>query len=162
MILIAIGANLPAPDGRSPLDTCRTAAAALDALPGLHLRGLSRWYLTAPVPASDQPDYVNGVAHLVGETEPSALLAALQKIEACAGRRRGVPNAARTLDLDIIDCDGRVRTDADPILPHPRAHQRGFVLLPLRDVAPGWVHPVLHRDIDTLIAALPAQQVRLA
>lgn len=160
MILIAIGANLPAPDGVSPLDTCRAAAAALDALSGVRLRGLSRWYLTAPVPASDQPDYVNGVALLAGTLDPAALLAALQVIEARAGRRRGVRNAARTLDLDIIDIDGQVRTETDPILPHPRAHERGFVLLPLRDVAPGWVHPTLRRDVTALIAALPAQHVR--
>ncbi|MGH7153873.1 MAG: 2-amino-4-hydroxy-6-hydroxymethyldihydropteridine diphosphokinase [Acetobacteraceae bacterium] len=162
MILIAIGANLPTPDGTSPLETCRAAALALDALPGVQLRGLSRWYLTAPVPASDQPDYVNGVALLAGTRDPAALLAALQVIEVRAGRQRGVPNAARSLDLDIIDIDGQVRTEADPILPHPRAHERGFVLLPLRDVVPGWVHPTLHQDVNALIAALPAQHVRFA
>src|SRR5690349_9475501 len=101
MILVAIGANLPGSDGAAPIETCRRAAAALDRISGLRLRALSRWYETAPVPRSGQPSYVNGVAHLEGEIRPEALLAELQAIEAREGRVRSVPNAARTLDLDI-------------------------------------------------------------
>jgi 2-amino-4-hydroxy-6-hydroxymethyldihydropteridine diphosphokinase len=74
---------------------------------------------------------------------------------------RGEPNAARTLDLDIIDMGGLVRAQPDPILPHPRAHLRGFVLYPLRDVAPGWVHPVLHDDLPTMIRRLGSSGVWL-
>ena len=157
MILIAIGANLPAPDGRPALATCRHAAAALDALPGLRLRGLSRWWLTAPVPASDQPDYVNGVALLSGETDPAALLAGLHALEGRAGRVRGAVNAARTLDLDLIAMGGVVRAAPDPVLPHPRMHERAFVLGPLVDVAPGWVHPRLRRTAASLLAGLGPQ-----
>ncbi len=141
MILVAVGANLPGLDNAPPIETCRWAAAALDGMLGLRLRGLSRWYRTAPVPSSDQPDYVNGVAHLSGQAEPEALLAALQATEAAAGRRRGMPNAPRSLDLDIIAIGQQVRSSPDPVLPHPRAHERAFVLVPLRDVAPNWVHP---------------------
>jgi 2-amino-4-hydroxy-6-hydroxymethyldihydropteridine diphosphokinase len=157
MILIAIGGNLPGPGGEPPLITCRMAVAALDRLPGLRLRGLSRWFRTAPEPPSEQPDYVNGVAHLEGVAEPAALLSALATIEARAGRRRGAPNAARSLDLDIIAMGALIRTYPDPVLPHPRAHLRGFVLLPLRDVAPNWVHPRLGRTVAALIAELPPQ-----
>jgi 2-amino-4-hydroxy-6-hydroxymethyldihydropteridine diphosphokinase len=71
-----------------------------------------------------------------------------------------VRNAARTLDLDIVAMDGLVREAPDPQLPHPRAHLRAFVLLPLRDVAPGWVHPVLGRRVEALLAALPPQDIR--
>jgi 2-amino-4-hydroxy-6-hydroxymethyldihydropteridine diphosphokinase len=73
---------------------------------------------------------------------------------------RGEPNAARPLDLDIIDMGGQKRAAPDPVLPHPRAHERAFVLLPLRDVAPHWVHPVLGTPIDELIAHLPSQDIR--
>jgi 2-amino-4-hydroxy-6-hydroxymethyldihydropteridine diphosphokinase len=161
MILVAVGANLPGPDGAPPIATCRAAVAALDALPGLRLRGLSRWYRTAPLPPSGQPDYVNAVAHLSGEVAPAALLASLQAVEAGAGRMRGMPNAARTLDLDIIAMGTLVRRKPDPILPHPRAHDRRFVLVPLAEVVPGWTHPVLARTVEELIASLPDQGVRV-
>jgi len=121
VILVALGANLPAPDGTPPLASCRRAAASLDALPGLRQRGLSRWWRSAPVPASDQPDYVNGMALLAGRAEPAALLRALHAIEERFGRRRLTANAARSLDLDLIDVEGVVRDAPDPVLPHPRA-----------------------------------------
>jgi 2-amino-4-hydroxy-6-hydroxymethyldihydropteridine diphosphokinase len=163
MILIGIGANLWREDGASPLATCRAAAAALDAIPGLSLVGLSRWFETAPVPPSGQPNYINGVARLRGDAEPAALLAALQAIESAAGRLRGVRDAPRTLDLDILAMGtrgGLCRAAPDPVVPHPRAHLRGFVLAPLLDVAPDWVHPVLGRSATALLAALPPQGVR--
>jgi len=137
----------------------------LDRLPGLRLSGLSRWYLTAPVPASGQPDYVNAVASLLLEPgytiDPAGLLAQLMEIEERCGRQRSVPNAARTLDLDIIAIGDLVRFAPDPVLPHPRAHLRAFVLAPLADVAPDWVHPVLGRTAETLLADLPGQDIRL-
>lgn len=160
-ILIAIGANLPAGDGASPLESCKAALAALAALPGLSLVAASRWWESAPIPPNPAtPRYINGVALLAGAMEPAALLAALQAIENAAGRTRPYPNAPRILDLDILDLDGLVRDAPDPVLPHPRAHLRGFVLYPLAEVAPGWVHPRLRQPLAALIAALPAQDVR--
>jgi 2-amino-4-hydroxy-6-hydroxymethyldihydropteridine diphosphokinase len=171
-ILVAIGANLPGPGGAPPLATCRWAAAALDALPGMRLVALSRWWLSAPVPPSGQPDYVNGVARLAGSVEPEALLAALQAIERAAGRRprgpsRGRPRgpletapAARPLDLDIVAMGSLVRHAPDPVVPHPRAHLRAFVLAALAEVAPGWVHPEFGVSVEALLAGLPAQRLR--
>jgi 2-amino-4-hydroxy-6-hydroxymethyldihydropteridine diphosphokinase len=163
LVLIAIGSNLPGPDGRAPIETCRRAVTLLDLLPGLRLCGVSRWYLTAPVPRSDQPDYANGVASLLiapgVRLDPAALLADLMAIETTCGRQRGEANAARTLDLDIIDIDGMVRSEPDPILPHPRTHERVFVLVPVIDVAPRWVHPVLGLTAAALLARLPASTI---
>ena len=169
MVIVSIGANLPGPHDTAPIETCRRAAAAMDALPGLRLRALSRWYLTAPVPPSGQPPYVNAVAVLEAEPgaadpEPAMLLAALQAIEMREGRTRSAPNAARTLDLDIIAMgpEGQlVRTAPDPVVPHPRAHERAFVLVPLLEVAPGWVHPVLRRSVADLLRDPPPQAVRV-
>ncbi len=163
MILIALGANLAGPDGRTPLETLRHAVTCLDQLPHLRVIAQSRWYVTTPVPVSDQPDYVNAVAALRADAgasiDPAALLAQLMAVEAACGRQRNEANAARTLDLDIIAIDDTIRTAPDPILPHPRAHLRRFVLAPLADVAPDWVHPVLGETITALLARLPGDGV---
>lgn len=158
--LVALGANLPGACGGAPEASCVWAAGLLMRLPGVTSAVRSRWFSSAPQPPSAQPRYINGIVRLGGTLDPAALLLACQDIEAKAGRERGAPNAARTLDVDIIDVDGLLRTAPDPILPHPRAHLRGFVLLPLRDVAPGWVHPRLGQDVQALMAALPEQDIR--
>ena len=156
MIFIAVGANLPGPDGAAPLETCVQAAAAVGGIEGLRLVGASRWFETAPVPPSGQPPYVNGVLQLAGATSPEALLAALQRIEREFGRVRGAPNAARTLDLDIVAMGCEVRAAPDPVLPHPRMHQRAFVLAPMLELSPGWRHPVFGLTVRAMLAALPA------
>lgn len=157
MILVAIGANLSGAGGATPRETCEAAARALTELPGARLESVSRWYETVPVPASDQPNYVNGVVRLARVPNfglsPESLLSTLQAIEARFGRRRAEANAARTLDLDLIDMDGLVRSAPDPILPHPRAHLRAFVLMPLLDVAPDWVHPSIGETGRALLRA---------
>ena len=159
-IVVAIGANLPGPGGRTPLQTCEWAVDRLAALPGLRLRGVSAWYETDPVPAADQPPFVNGVALLAGKAEPEALLQALHGIEAAAARVRSVPNAARTLDLDLIALDGLVVDGPCLRLPHPRAAERAFVLAPLCDVAPGWRHPVLGLRAADLLPSVGDQPIR--
>jgi 2-amino-4-hydroxy-6-hydroxymethyldihydropteridine diphosphokinase len=159
MILIAFGANLPGPDGSPPQETCRRAVAAIAAMPGITVAALSPFYVSAPVPVSDQPSYINGVLRAEGDADPALLLAGLLTIESRFGRHRAGLNAARSLDLDIIDMDGRIRSAPDPVLPHPRAHERAFVLCPLIDVAPAWRHPVLGRTAAEMLAALPPQAI---
>jgi 2-amino-4-hydroxy-6-hydroxymethyldihydropteridine diphosphokinase len=161
MILVALGANLPRLDGALPIETCRAAAADIRQIPGLRFVAVSRWYRTPSIPRSEQPDYCNAVLRLQGDADPVWLLKQLQAIENKYGRERSVPNAARTLDLDIIDLNGLVRTSPDPILPHPRAHLRAFVLRPIQDVAPDWRHPQSGSSVATLLAELPAQEISL-
>lgn len=157
MILIGIGANLTSRFG-TPRETCEAAVAAL-ADRGLILLRRSRWYRTAPVPLSDQPWYANGVAAVAGPPEPEAVLAVLADIEDDFGRRRTERNAARVIDLDLLAHGDLVRNTARLELPHPRLHERAFVLLPLAEVAPDWRHPVLGRTVGQLIAELPTGQV---
>lgn len=127
--------------------------------------GRSPWYSSKAWPPSAQPRYVNGVAVFEGAPEPAALLSLLHEIEAYFGRRRRRANEARIIDLDLLAVDGRTAgpdaAGAGPILPHPRMAERAFVLVPLRDVAPGWRHPVLGETVEALIARLgPADDVR--
>jgi 2-amino-4-hydroxy-6-hydroxymethyldihydropteridine diphosphokinase len=158
--LVAIGANLPRPGGSGPRETCAWAAGRLAALPGVRVVAVSSWWESAPIPPDPaSPPFVNGVALLESETTPEALLAALHAIEDEAGRARPYPNAPRVLDLDLIDLGARVRA-ATPVLPHPRAHQRAFVLRPLAEVAPGWIHPVLQRPLADLLDEVSGQEIR--
>ena len=159
MILIGVGANLTTPEGRSPLETCSAAVVAIQAIPSLRFVTASPWYRTAAIPKSTQPDYCNGVVRLEGEIGPVDLLAALHEIEDGFGRVRTVPNAARILDLDIIDLNGIIRAIQPAILPHPRAHLRAFVLRPILDVAPGWRHPTLRRGVASMLVDLSTQAI---
>jgi 2-amino-4-hydroxy-6-hydroxymethyldihydropteridine diphosphokinase len=157
LILIGLGANLPSPRFGAPVTTLNAAVARLKET-GIRVLARSRWYESAPVPISDQPNFVNGVINVATELEPAALLALLHRVETEFGRVRSVRNAARLLDLDLLAYHDIVNHDGDPQLPHPSMHLRAFVLLPLREIAPRWVHPWLGKSLDTLIAELPPGQ----
>ena len=159
-IFIGLGANLPHERHGPPRQTLE---AALDELGrrGVRLVRLSPWYRSAPVPASDQPWFVNAVAEVSSDLPADALLAELHAVEAAFGRARTVPNAARPIDLDLLDYRGEIAA-ASPgraTLPHPRLAARAFVLRPLADLASDWRHPVTGQPIQALIEALPADQV---
>lgn len=159
VIVVAIGANLPSRRWGSPLGACRAAVPALETA-GIGVIRASRWYRSAPFPASDGPWYVNGVARVETGLPPAALLTLLHAIEDDFGRQRGVPNAPRTLDLDLLAHGRRVSAPGDwPTLPHPRMHERAFVLLPLAELAPRWRHPVLGLSVGALLKALPPGQI---
>lgn len=158
-ILIALGANLPGAADAAPVATLE---AALDEIGrrGIEILARSSWWESAPVPASDQPWYVNGVAAIRTRLDPVGLLAALHAIEAGFGRRRAVRNEARVLDLDLIAYGAIVRRGPEPpILPHPRVAGRAFVLLPLEEIRPEWRHPESGIGLRQLIARLPAGQI---
>ena len=157
MILVGIGSNLAAPGYGSPQDTVEAAVAALPRV-GVAVVGRSPWYLSEPVPASDQPWFVNGVVAVATELPPPVLLARLLALEARFGRERGARDAARTLDLDLLDYDGRQCSTATLELPHPRLHERRFVLVPLCDIAPEWRHPRLGLTASELLRRLPPGQ----
>jgi 2-amino-4-hydroxy-6-hydroxymethyldihydropteridine diphosphokinase len=156
MILVALGANLPSPIHGGPRETLEAALIGLGRA-GLRVTARSSWYETAPVPASDQPWYVNGVAVVATSLDPVEVLETLHRIEAAFGRVRAALNAPRVLDLDLLAYDAIVREDR-PVLPHPRLHVRAFVLRPLADVAPGWRHPVSGADIPEMLASVGPEQ----
>ena len=155
MILIALGSSLPSLAG-DPSATLRAALMHL-AQNGVPQLAVSRFYSTPAWPDSADPAFVNAVARVMTELSPSELIARLHETETAFGRIRDVRNAPRTLDLDILDYDGRVE-QGPPVLPHPRMETRAFVLIPLRDVAPDWRHPDSGRPVEELLAAIPAHE----
>ncbi len=153
-IYIAFGANLSNPK-KNFVDGLKRLAGK-GATP-LSVSGL--WRSPSWPPGQGHPDYLNGVARLHYEGAASALLELLLDVETALGRSRSVPNAPRTLDLDLLDFRGEVRSSPQLTLPHPRMHERGFVLFPLQQIAPDWIHPVTGVHIDRLTAHLPLADV---
>jgi len=163
MILIGLGSNLESPQWGPPVQVLAAALRQLECA-GVRLAGCSPWYRSAPVPASDQPWFINGVARIETALAPQALLALLHRIEARLGRRRGVRWGARIIDLDLLAYGGRVITGCSAdglVLPHPRLHERAFVLAPLADLMPSWRHPVSGRTAADMLAALAVGQQAL-
>lgn len=176
--LIALGANLPIAGGNIA-ETLEEALELLGCIDGISVTGRSNWYRSPAFPPGSGPDFVNGVAALETSLTPESLLASLHAVEAELGRVRPARWAPRVCDLDLIAIGGAVLPDRATverwmaidlgkaqtvtpphlILPHPRMHERGFVLAPLADVAPDWRHPVTGRTVTELLAALPEREL---
>ena len=157
LILIGIGGNLASPRFSAPIDTLAAALVSLQTQ-GISVAARSAWYRTEPVPRSDQPWFVNAVASLSTDLAASDLLAVLQAVERQFGRVRSVQNVARVLDLDLLDHRGQVSETAALVLPHPRLHQRRFVLVPLAEIAPCWRHPLSGLTAEQLLSRLDENQ----
>lgn len=173
--IVALGSNVDSPAG-PPLET---VVAGVRALAGERVRLIagSRLFATPCFPAGAGQAYVNAAVSLATDLSPEELLRYLHAIEQRFERRRDVRWGSRTLDLDLIDHGGKILPTPDTwddwyrmpaetqlirapdqlILPHPRLQDRGFVLVPVTDIAPGWCHPVLQRTARDLCAALPPE-----
>jgi 2-amino-4-hydroxy-6-hydroxymethyldihydropteridine diphosphokinase len=150
---VGIGSNLDEPRSHVQL-----AFEDLDRIPGTGVVKRSSLYRSGPVGYADQPDFVNAVAEIQTSLPASRLLAELKEIEARHGRRRSFKNAPRTLDLDILLYGEVTLSLAHLTLPHPRMHERAFVLRPLLDLAPDIELPRLGRAAD-LLAQVADQKI---
>lgn len=150
---VALGANLG-----DPVATVSAAIAALRRLPDTEFVAASSLYRTAPVGLKHQPDFINAVVELIAVPPAPTLLEMLFAIEARFGRRRSIRNAPRTLDLDLLLYGDETSADPSLTLPHPRLHERAFVLAPLAEIAPDLVIPG-RGPVSALLAACAGQQI---
>jgi 2-amino-4-hydroxy-6-hydroxymethyldihydropteridine diphosphokinase len=155
--VVGLGANVG-----NPLAQLRAAIAAIGGLPGTALAAVSSFYRSAPLGYVDQPDFINAAVVIETALEPAALLAALQGIEAAAGRRRSFANAPRPLDLDLLLYDGREIDEPGLTVPHPRLHERAFALVPLLELEPDAAIPGRGRAAELLAALVDQRVERLA
>jgi 2-amino-4-hydroxy-6-hydroxymethyldihydropteridine diphosphokinase len=150
---ISIGSNIG-----DRAENCRQAMASLEATDGIDVLARSQLFLTEPVDYVEQPWFVNAMVKVRTSLEPLALLAVLKGIERLAGRlEQPVRFGPRVLDLDILFYDDRVLNSETLVLPHPRMHQRHFVLRPFCDIDPNVEHPVYKKNIRQLFDLLGEQ-----
>ena len=151
-VYLALGTNL----GDRMDNLCR-AIAALS--PSVKVTALSSVYETPPWGYADQPAFLNMALAAETDLEPLALIAFLKKLETDLGREKTFHNGPRLIDMDILFYDDLVFEQADLVIPHPRLHERAFVLVPLNDIAPDLMHPVLKRTIRDLLKEVDTKGV---
>ena len=149
MIYVGIGSNLKSKKYKNSCDVCLDAINHLEKF--FKVLKISSFYESEPVPKSDQPLFVNAVFAIYTKKHEREILEILNQIEKDFGRERSVKNESRILDLDIIDYNGKIVNNKELRIPHPRLHLRKFVLLPLYEIEPNWVHPVFNEKIPNLL-----------
>ena len=147
---IGAGANLG-----EPVRQIREARDALRKSPGIKFLAASSLYRTQPVGPVEQPPFINAVFALEPEIDPHDLLSLLLEIEQNMGRVRGERWGPRVIDLDLLFFGEETIEKPGLEVPHPRLHERRFVLAPLAEIAPGFVHPVFKKTVSELLAGLP-------
>ncbi|WP_022698085.1 2-amino-4-hydroxy-6-hydroxymethyldihydropteridine diphosphokinase [Euryhalocaulis caribicus] len=157
MIIIALGGNRPF-QGRPPEITLLKAIRALPEKGDVAVVARSGLWRSPAWPDPADPPYANAAARIETSLAPEALMTRLLEVEKAFGRdRAGEPRwCSRTLDLDLIDYDGRTAGGEHLTLPHPRAHERAFVLAPVMDIAPEWSHPA-HGRARSVLESLPGE-----
>ena len=159
-VFIGFGSNVG-----DRVDFCDRAVTLLSLLPHSRLQGVSLLYETEPVRDRIDPGegwFLNGVVQLETDIAPRSLLTTLQEIERALDRDEDNRSGPRTIDLDILFYGEHVIKEPGLTIPHPRLHQRRFVLMPMNELDPLWVHPTLNQSVSKLLTeARDQSQVRL-
>ena len=159
-IIISIGGNIVSEDGTHPI---KVAAKAINYFKDYSIKVTeqSSWYETEPIPKSNQPNFFNCIIFANTILNELDVLKSLHKIEHRLGRKRKFVNEARVIDLDLIDYSNKVLKNKEIIVPHPRAHQRRFVMEPLAELDKNWVHPILKTNIKKILKKLDNQNIKI-
>lgn len=155
-VFLGIGSNVG-----DKLSNIRKAIVGIKEIRGVEVTKISPFYLTSPVGPEDQDWFVNGVLSANTTRTPWDLLSEIFRIEKYLGRKRDRPWGPRTIDIDILFYGDLVLTTQELVIPHPELHKRAFVLVPLRDIAPNFVHPVLGLSVKELNEGLNCKDQKL-
>jgi len=144
-VYLALGSNLG--------DRLANLKQAIDSLtPQMEVKAKSSVYETPPWGYEDQPKFLNQVIKAKTYLDPEPLLKHLKRLEVALGRKESFPNGPRLIDMDILFYDDLVLNNPSLVIPHPRLHERGFVLLPLMDISPDLVHPINKKSVREMMA----------
>ena len=152
MIYLNIGSNLPSKEGSRENNIVK-AISLLKKL-NLNLIEISSFYQTPSYPDNSDPKFINLCVKLESNLKASELLIEINKIERKLGRTRIKKNEPRTCDIDIIDFNGKIIKNDELIVPHPRLHLRNFVIYPLKEIEPNWLHPIFNKNIEIFFQEL--------
>ena len=159
-IIIGIGGNLKAIDGTHPIKVAMKAISYFKDY-SIKVTNQSSWYETEPIPKSEQPNFFNCIVFANTNLNELDVLKSLHEIEDKLGRKRRIVNEARVIDLDLIDYSNKILISKKIVIPHPRAHQRRFVMEPLAELDKTWVHPILKININKILKNLHDQNIKI-
>ena len=156
--VIAVGSNIDSPEGFNPVKNCNNAINELSKF-NINIVQKSSWYLSEPIPKSTQPKFYNLVVSCSTTQDVYKILKIIQIVEQKFGRLRIFENMPRCIDIDIISFNKNVKNSLLLTIPHPRMHLRKFVLLPLLEIDPSWIHPLLKKNINFFLKKVKYQKI---
>ncbi len=159
-IIIGIGGNIKSKEGAHPIEVAMKAISYFKDY-SIKVTNRSSWYETEPIPKSDQPNFFNCIVLANTILNELDVLKSLHAIEHKFGRKRRMVNEPRIIDLDLIDYSNKILTNKEIVIPHPRAHQRRFVMEPLAEIDKTWVHPILKININKILKNLHNQNIKI-
>ena len=159
-LIIGIGGNLNSYDGLHPIQVGKKAILQMQSF-SIKVQKVSSWYVSEPIPISDQPNFFNCIVFANTYLNEFDILKNLHQIEANLGRLRVNINEPRSIDLDLIDFCNRISKDNRLIIPHPRAHLRRFVMEPIAEIDPSWVHPIQKLNAKQILSKLKKQKIKI-
>jgi 2-amino-4-hydroxy-6-hydroxymethyldihydropteridine diphosphokinase len=160
VLIIGVGGNLISSDGLHPIEVGKKAIIQMQSSL-INVEKISSWYISEPIPKSDQPDFFNCIVFANTYLNEFDVLEKLHLIETTLGRIRININEPRSIDLDLIDFCNKVSKCNRLIIPHPRAHLRRFVMEPLSEIDPLWVHPIHKLNAKQIVSKLKDQKLKI-